>query len=473
MEFPKEKFSEWYQEVLENAEIVDNRYPVKGMLVWRPFGFQLRKLVTDWLRELMVETGHQEVLFPTVIPETFLKKEADHIRGFGGEVYWVTHGGTSPLDVKLALRPTSETAIYPMFSLWVRSHADLPLKVFQIVSVFRYETKHTRPLIRVREVSTFKEAHCAFASKEDAEKEMEIIDKAYRAFWDEMGIPYLVIQRPAWDKFAGAEKTIAFDTLMPSGKTLQIATNHMLDRKFAEVFDVEFEKPDGSRDYVWLTSHGISERAIAALIGVHGDDRGLVLPPRFAPTQIVIVPIVFKGKEEVVLEKAKEIKERLEDRWRVVLDDSDRNPGEKFYFWELKGVPIRVEIGPRDIQNGVVTLVRRDTGEKMQVSEGELEDALDSLAGEIHENIAKKASNWFNERLKDVESIEEIKSLDDEPVIIRAPLCEHWEECGKEVQDQITKELRGIDLDHKPREGSTCVVCGKPAKFLGVWSNAY
>ncbi len=472
MEFPKENFSEWYQEVLASAEVVDNRYPVKGMLVWRPFGFQIRKLVTDWLRELMEETGHKEVLFPTVIPETFLEKEGEHIRGFAGEVYWVTHGGTSPLDIKLALRPTSETAIYPMFSLWIRSHTDLPLKVFQIVSVFRYETKHTRPLIRVREVSTFKEAHCAFASKEDAEKEMEIIDKAYRAFWDELGIPYIVVQRPSWDKFAGAEKTIAFDTLMPSGKTLQIATSHMLDRKFAEVFDVQFERPDGTRDYVWLTSHGISERAIAALIGVHGDNRGLVLPPRFAPTQIVIVPILFKGKEEMVLKKARDILGKLETRWRVVLDNSDKNPGDKFYYWELRGVPIRVEIGPRDIQNGVVTLARRDTGEKIQVKEEDLESSLDSLAEEIHENIAKKARAWFNERIKEARTIEEIKALDKEPVIIKAPLCEDWETCGKEVQDQITKEFRGIDLDHKPEE-KKCVICGKPAKYYGIWSNAY
>ncbi len=469
MEFSKDNFSEWYHEVLENAEIVDNRYPVKGMLVWRPFGFKVRSLVVNWLREVMLETGHQEVLFPTAIPETFLEKEKEHIRGFASEVYWVTHGGESSLDIKLALRPTSETAIYPMFSLWVRTHADLPLKVFQVVSVFRYETKHTRPLIRVREVSTFKEAHCAFASKGDAEDEMKIIDRAYRAFWDEMGIPYFVIQRPSWDKFAGAEKTIAWDTIMPSGRTLQIATSHLLDRKFAKVFDVQFEKPDGSKDYAWLTSHGISERAIAALIGIHGDNRGLVFPPEFAPVQIVIVPILFKGKEKIVMEKAKELYDKLVINWRVELDDSDKNPGDKFYYWELRGVPLRIEVGPRDIQNNVVTLVRRDTLERIQIPESELAERINKLAEDIHESIKKKARKEFEKNVFVAKTLEDAKK--DKPVI-KAPLCENWEECGREVQDKISKEFRGIDLDDKPK-GEKCIVCGKPAKYYGIWSNAY
>nr|AAZ32114.1 prolyl-tRNA synthetase [uncultured euryarchaeote Alv-FOS5] len=472
MEFPKENFSEWYQEVLESAELVDNRYPVKGMLVWRPNGFKIRKYVTDLLRELLEETGHQEVLFPTLIPETALNKEGEHIRGFGSEVYWITHGGETPLDVKLALRPTSETAMYPMFALWIRSHADLPLRVFQIVSVFRYETKHTRPLIRVREVSTFKEAHCALKTEEEAEKEMRIIDGVYKAFWDELGIPFVRVQRPSWDKFAGADKTIAYDTIMPTGRTLQIATSHRLSQKFSEVFDVKYEDENGEQKLAYLTSHGISERAIAALVGIHGDNRGLVLPPRFAPVQVVIVPILYKGKENQVMEKAMEVYEKLKYNWRVELDDSDSNPGDKFYYWELRGVPIRIEIGPRDVENGVVTLARRDTKEKTQVKMEELEDKINRLAEEIHNNIAKRARDEFLSKVVTARSIDEIKDADNKPGIIKAPLCENWEECGKAVQDQINKEFRGIDLDDAP-DGEKCVVCGKPAKYYGIWSNAY
>ncbi len=472
MEFPKENFSEWYQEVLASAEIVDNRYPVKGMLVWRPFGFAIRKHVTGLLRELLDETGHQEVLFPTLIPETSLDKEAEHIKGFGGEVYWVTYGGKSPLDVKLALRPTSETAMYPMFSLWIRSHADLPLKIYQIVSVFRYETKHTRPLIRVREVSTFKEAHCALRTEEEAEEEMKIIDGVYKAFWTELGIPFLRVQRPSWDKFAGADKTIAFDTIMPNGRTLQIATSHRLSQKFSKAFNVVYEDENGEQKYAYLTSHGVSERAIAALIGVHGDNRGLVLPPEFAPVQIVIVPIIFKGKEDIVMKKAKEIYDKLVVNWRVKLDDSDSNPGDKFYYWELRGVPIRIEIGPRDIQNKVLTISRRDNLEKVQIPEDRLLDELNKLAEEIHENIKKRAMQEFKRKIVVAKSLDEIKKSDNKPVVIKAPLCEDWEECGKKVEDQISKEFRGIDLDDKP-EGEKCVVCGKPAKYYGVWSNAY
>ncbi len=472
MEFPKENFSEWYQEVLASAEIVDNRYPVKGMLVWRPFGFKIRKYVTDLLRELLEETGHEEVLFPTLIPETALDKEAEHIRGFGSEVYWVTHGGETPLDIKLALRPTSETAMYPMFSLWIRSHADLPLKIFQIVSVFRYETKHTRPLIRVREVSTFKEAHCALRSEEEAEEEMRIIDGVYKAFWDELGVPFFRVQRPSWDKFAGADKTIAFDTIMPNGRTLQIATSHRLSQKFSEAFNVRFEDENGEQKLAYLTSHGISERAIASLIGIHGDSRGLVLPPRFAPVQIVIVPIVFKGKEEIVMNKAKEIYEKLSLNWRVVLDDSDSNPGDKFYYWELRGVPIRIEVGPRDISNGVVTVSRRDTLEKLQIPESSLEEEINKLAEDIHNNIKRKAKEEFDKKVVIAETMDDVLKHDGEPVVIKAPLCEDWETCGKEVESKISKEFRGIDLDDKPKE-KKCIVCGKPAKYYGIWSTAY
>ena len=273
----KENFSEWYHELLMTAEIVDNRYPVKGMCVWFPFGFAVKKNVYGIIRELL-DPDHQETQFPLMIPENEFMKEAQHIKGFEDEVYWVTHGGNSPLDVKLALRPTSETAIYPMFKLWIRSHADLPLRIYQIVNTFRYETKHTRPLIRLREITSFKEAHTVHTTWEEAALQVEVAIQRYSEFYNRMAVPFLVSKRPAWDKFPGADYTTAIDVIMPDGKTLQVGTAHHLGSTFAKTYEITYEAENGEQKLVNQTCYGISERCIAALISVHGDDKGLVLP---------------------------------------------------------------------------------------------------------------------------------------------------------------------------------------------------
>jgi len=465
---PKSNFSEWYNEILEIAQVIDKRYNVKGCYVWMPFGFQIRRLVFDKLRTLLNETGHQETLFPELIPEDQLLKESEHVKGFEDEVYWVTHGGLTKLDVKLALRPTSETIIYPMFKLWVRNHADLPLKVYQIVNTFRYETKHTRPLIRDREISTFKEAHCVHANLDDAEKEMKIIQEVYSKFWDALAVPVMVVKRPEWDKFPGADYTISFDTVMPDGKTLQIATSHNLGTKFSKTFDITYEKEDGEHEYPYITCHGISGRAIAAMIAHHGDENGLVLPPEFAPIQIVIVPIVFKESKEEVMKKAEEIKEMLSG-YRVVLDDRELTPGNKYYYWETKGVPIRIEIGPRDIENNQVVLVRRDTKEKRVVPLAEMREAVRSLMNEIYEYIKQKAEKEQLEKIEIVESIEHAKQLENKPVVLKARLCS--EACAKQMENQLAFEFRGILVD-EPADG-LCIVCKKEAKHWGIFSKAY
>src|SRR5512136_1184915 len=365
----KESFSEWYHELLMTAEIVDNRYPVKGMCVWFPFGFALKKNVYAIIRELL-DPDHQESQFPLLIPEGEFMKEAQHIKGFEDEVYWVTCGGTAPLEVKLALRPTSETAIYPMFKLWIRSHADLPLRIYQIVNTFRYETKHTRPLIRLREITSFKEAHTAHATWEEAAMQVEVAIQRYSEFYRRLAIPFLVSRRPAWDKFPGADYTMAIDVIMPDGRTLQVGTAHHLGSTFAKTYEITYEAEDGSQKLVSQTCYGISERCIAALISVHGDDKGLVLPWGVAPVQIVIVPILL-GDKEKVLEVCKDLEQKLREAGlRVQLDTSDERPGAKFYTWEMKGVPIRLEVGPRDIEKGVVTLVRRDKVKKTVPMDG-------------------------------------------------------------------------------------------------------
>ena len=256
---PKEDFSAWYNDILWRAGIMDVRYPVKGLYVWYPYGFAMRKFVYQRLRDLL-DRDHQETLFPLLIPEQEFMKEAEHIKGFEDEVYWVTHGGTTPLEVKLALRPTSETAIYPMYALWVRSHADLPMKYYQIVNTFRYETKQTRPLIRLREITSFMESHTVHATWEEAEAQVEDEIRLYREFYDGFCIPVIISKRPDWDKFPGADYTIAVDAIMPNGKTLQIGTVHHLGDHFSKTFDITYEDKNGEQQFAHQTCYGISER---------------------------------------------------------------------------------------------------------------------------------------------------------------------------------------------------------------------
>ncbi len=406
----KADFSEWYHELLMTAEIVDNRYPVKGMCVWFPFGFAIKKNVYSIIRQLL-DPDHQETQFPLMIPENEFMKEAQHIKGFEEEVYWVTSGGTTPLDVKLALRPTSETAIYPMFKLWIRSHADLPLRIYQIVNTFRYETKHTRPLIRLREITSFKEAHTVHATWEQAAEQVEVAIDRYSEFYRRLAIPFLVSRRPAWDKFPGADYTTAIDVVMPDGRTLQVGTAHHLGSTFARTYEITYEAEDGEQKLVSQTCYGISERCIAALISVHGDDKGLVLPWSVAPVQVAIVPILL-GDKELVLATCRSLQQTLAAAGvRVQLDTSDERPGAKFYKWEMKGVPIRLEVGPRDIEKGVVTLVRRDGVKKTVPMEG-LVEALGSEAEELQASLYSRAEAFMKSKVKEVASIGEAKAAD-------------------------------------------------------------
>ena len=329
----KEDFSAWYNDLLWRAEIMDVRYPVKGLYVWFPYGFALRKYVYQRLRDLL-DRDHQETLFPLLIPEQEFMKEAEHIKGFEDEVYWVTHGGTTPLEVKLALRPTSETAIYPMYALWIRSHADLPIKYYQIVNTFRYETKQTRPLIRLREITSFKEAHTVHATWEEAAEQVEEAIRLYREFYDGLCIPTLISKRPDWDKFPGADYTMAVDTIMPNGKALQIGTAHHLGDHFSRTFNIMYEDKDGEQKFAQQTCYGISERSIAALISIHGDDRGLILPPAVATLQAVIVPITIGKRHEDVMTAAQKLSKDLTFAgFRVKLDTRDLRPGAKYYWW--------------------------------------------------------------------------------------------------------------------------------------------
>jgi len=454
--------------MLTEADIMDYRYPVKGCGVWRPYGFKLRKLILDIMRELLDSTGHEEVLFPTLIPEDMLAKEAEHIRGFEEECFWVTHGGSKPLGVKLALRPTSETAFGPMFKLWIRSHADLPMKLYQVVNIFRYETKATRPLIRMREVLTFKEAHTCHATAEDAEKNVREAVEIYKRFFDELCIPYLISRRPEWDKFAGAVYSIAFDMICPDGRVMQIGTVHNLGQNFAEAFEITYEKPDGTHEFVWQTCYGISGRVVAAVMAAHGDDHGLVLPPRIAPVQVVVVPIPYKGLEETVHSASEKAFGLLKEAGlRAMLDDRpDMTPGEKFYYWERRGVPIRVEIGPRDVEKKQATVVRRDTLERTEVSLEQLVGAVRKLMARLTEDLRERAWAWMRERVRPARTTEEARSvLEQQGGVVELPWCGD-DDCGLEMEAQVDARVLGTPEDVEPEPTGPCPICGREAKTV-------
>jgi prolyl-tRNA synthetase len=452
----KEDFSEWYHELLMTAEIIDNRYPVKGMCVWFPFGFAIRKSVYAIIRELL-DPDHQETQFPLMIPENEFMKEAQHIKGFEDEVYWVTCGGTAPLEVKLALRPTSETAIYPMFKLWIRSHADLPLRIYQIVNTFRYETKHTRPLIRLREITSFKEAHTVHATWEEAAEQVETAIARYSQFYRRLALPFLVSRRPSWDKFPGADYTTAIDVIMPDGKTLQVGTAHHLGSTFARTYDITYEDEAGEQKLVSQTCYGISERCIAALISVHGDEKGLALPWEVAPVQVAIVPILL-GDKEKVLSVCRELQSKLAaEKIRVQLDTSDERPGAKFYKWEMKGVPVRLEVGPRDIEKGVVTLVRRDGAKKTVPMDG-LALAIAAEAEELQSALYEKARTIHEGKVKEVSTIEEARAQTEAGVAL-VPWCGEVD-CGHQLEDQVGANMLG-EPQYQSFSEAACAVCGK------------
>ncbi|PKL68882.1 MAG: proline--tRNA ligase [Methanobacteriales archaeon HGW-Methanobacteriales-1] len=464
-------FSEWFHNILEEAEILDSRYPIKGMNVWLPNGFKIRKYTLNILKDIL-DKEHEEVLFPLLIPEDELAKEAIHVKGFEEEVYWINHGGLTELNKKMALRPTSETAMYPMFSLWVRSHTDLPMKFYQVVNTFRYETKHTRPLIRVREITTFKEAHTVHSSREDAQKQVEDAIKIYKEFFDVLGIPYLITKRPVWDKFPGADYTMAFDTLLPDGKTLQIGTVHNLGQTFAKTFEITFETPEGEHEYAYQTCYGLSDRVIASVIGIHGDDSGLCLPPEISPYQVVIVPIIFKKGGEEVIAACEEIQSKLKDAgFRVHLDNRDIRAGKKFYDWEMKGVPLRIELGPRDLNDNKAVFLRRDTMEKISVSlEEDIIDNVKNLMSDISLNMGEKAREKFNTHIRQVNNIEDVKeSIENEKGIISFAWCGE-ESCGKEIEEIANVDILGVQ-EEEP--SGKCFNCSRKAKFKAFLAKTY
>ena len=467
-------FSEWYDKVLLEAEIVDDRYPVKGFSVYRGWGYSIVKRIYQMLEEKLEERGHQPMQFPVVIPEDAFQKEEDHIEGFSAEVFWITHAGDNELDRRLLLRPTSETAIYPMFKLWIRSHADLPLLMHQTCNVYRYETKATRPLFRGREF-LWNEAHTAHVDYDDADRQVREGIDIYSEVYDALGLSYIRLKRPDFDKFAGADYSLAFDTWNPDGKVNQIGTVHHLGDNFAKAFDLTYEDEEGNQKTAYTTCYGMGfGRTLAATIAHHGDDNGLILPPVVAPKQVVIVPIPFRGREEDVKAYAEEVEAQLKkDGVRVVLDDDNRlRPGEKYYKWEMYGVPVRIEIGPREVDARSVTLVRRDTKERSKAQFTDLVGAVRSLFSGIFESLKARSKERFKSELRVADNLDELKTLMDERKIVKVDWCGD-PHCAFQLKDEVAGEVRGTLWGEHEEPDGPCIVCGDQGKYVAYVSRTY
>lgn len=460
-------FPQWYTDVILKTDMVDYSI-VKGCMVIKPYGYGVWELIQDEMDRRFKETGHVNAYFPLLIPESLLKKEAEHVEGFAPEVAWVTHGGDEELTERLCIRPTSETIICSMYSKWIQSYRDLPLLINQWANVVRWE-KNTRPFLRTSEF-LWQEGHTAHATFEEAEAETQRMLEVYREFAQNvLAIPVICGKKSEKEKFAGAQATYTIEAMMQDGKALQMGTSHNLSDHFAKAYDIKYLSKDGKLEHCFTTSWGTSTRMIGGLIMVHGDDRGLILPPRVAPIQLVILPIAMH--KAGVIEKADEIYAQLKSAGiRVKVDDSDQTAGWKFNQWEMKGVPVRLEVGPKDIENKQVVLVRRDTHEKYIVPMETLTDTVKKLLDDIHESLFNRALAFREAKTVDATTFEELKNGVNGG-FVRAMWCGD-RECEDAIKEKTGATTRCMPFEQK-HLSDVCVHCGKPAKAMTYFAKSY
>ncbi|HEY9595380.1 MAG TPA: proline--tRNA ligase [Spirochaetia bacterium] len=465
-------YSQWYIDIVLNAKLADYA-PVKGCMVIRPRGYALWERMQAGLDGLFKATGHVNAYFPLLIPESFFKKEAEHVEGFSPELAMVTHAGGEKLEEPYAIRPTSETIIWSMYKKWIQSYRDLPLLINQWCNVLRWE-KRTRLFLRTTEF-LWQEGHTAHATSAEAEEETLRMLGVYRTFAEEyMAVPVLHGVKTDSEKFAGAVKTYCIEAMMQDRKALQAGTSHFLGQNFAKAFDVTFQTKDKTIDHVWATSWGASTRLIGALIMTHSDDKGLVLPPRLAPIEVVIVPIFKNETKDAVLAFARNLRDSLSTGFRVHLDDDDQNtPGWKFAEYEVQGIPLRVEVGPRDMEKEQVVAVRRDTGEKIFVPVATASVKFRALLDDIQASLYKRALKFREDNTFRAKSYAELGKLLDEPGgFIEAGWCGDAA-CEAKVKEEYKATIRLLPLEKKDPEGAPCVVCGKTAQHIAVFGRAY
>jgi len=468
-----EDFSRWYVDVIRRAELADYA-PMKGMMVIRPYGYAIWENIQQLLDRRIKAAGHVNAYFPLFIPESFLKKEMEHLKGFAPEVAWVTHGGQEELEERLAVRPTSEAIIGAMYAKWIQSWRDLPVLINQWANVVRWE-KVTRPFLRTTEF-LWQEGHTAHETEEEAREETLKILNLYREFIEtELAIPVIAGKKTSREKFAGALETYSVEALMSDGRALQMGTSHHLGQHFSRVFNIRFEDRNQNLQYVWQTSWGVSTRLIGAVIMSHGDDSGLRLPPHIAPIQVIIVPISIGNWKETVLPLATDIEKRLIAAGvRVKLDGREEyTPGWKFAEYELRGVPLRLEIGPKDIKAKQVVLVRRDNGEKLATGMDNLEEKVIHLLEDIQKNLLAQALEFQKQNTHDVASYEDFKKIIEERRgFLRAWWCGD-ESCEEAIKEETAATIRVIPLE-KIKEGKgKCIYCGREASTYVYFARAY
>ena len=468
-----EDFSEWYTQVVIKAQLTDYA-PVKGLIVLRPYGYSIWEYIKSTVDQKLKATGHENGFLPVLIPESLLSKEATHFAGFTPEVFWVTHSGNTEIGDRLALRPTSETLAYSMYSKWIKSWRDLPLKINFWNSALRAEIKSTKPFLRTSEF-LWQEGHTVHTTKEEAEEEVAVILEIYRkTVEEELAIPVILGKKSEKEKFVGAVYTTTMESIMPDGKALQMGTSHFLGQNFSKPFDVKFLDKQNIETFAWQTSWGISWRLIGALIMVHGDDKGLVLPPRVAPIQVVIIPIYSsQSDKDAVLKKASELKEMLTKKGlRTHADFRDEfTPGYKFNDWEMKGVPLRIDIGPKDLPKNKMVLVRRDSLKKSDLSFDNAEEGIVKMLDDIQVDLFEKAKNFLSNRIQDIIDFEQFKKEIENGMFLYSPWCGD-QKCEEVIKESTGADIRVIPFDGK-RSNAPCIVCKNPSKIDAMFAKGY
>ncbi|MEM3522028.1 MAG: proline--tRNA ligase [Candidatus Bathyarchaeia archaeon] len=469
-----ENFSEWYTQVILKAQLADYA-PIKGFIVVMPYGYSIWEKIKEYLDKKIKETGHKNAYFPALIPESLLRKEAEHFKGFTPEVFWVTHAGDTELSEKYAIRPTSETIVYESYAKWVRSWRDLPIRLNFWNSVFRAEIKSTKPFIRTSEF-LWQEGHTVHATKEEAEEEVMLMLNVYKELiQDYLAIPVIEGKKSEREKFLGALYTATLEAIMPDGKALQMGTSHNLGENFSRSFGIKYIGKDEKEHYAWQTCWGVSWRLIGAMVMAHGDDRGLVLPPKIAPIQAIIIPIIYKDVNKTeILSKAKKVLDELQNHGiSALLDDRDQyTPGWKFHEWELKGIPVRIEIGPKDLQDRCITISRRDTFERITIKDEELINRMLKLLDEIQSNLFNKAKKLLEEHITVAYDYSQfIEILENKGGFIKACWCGRTE-CEDKIKEETGATIRVIPFKTE-KVFSSCIYCKKEAKEVVYFAKAY
>ncbi len=466
-----EDFSEWYNQIVLKAELADYA-PIKGCMVIRPNAYMLWQNIQDYFNSVIQEMGVRNAYFPLLIPDSFFKREAEHAEGFAPELAWIEKT-SEDTEEKLAIRPTSETIMYDSYSKWIRSWRDLPLRINQWCNVMRWEVKQTKLFLRTREF-LWQEGHCVYATEKECRGEaLKILDEYKKLCEEKLAIPVIQGEKTACERFAGAKETFTIEALMPDGKALQMGTSHNLGQNFAKTFDVNFLDEDGKETDAWQNSWGFSTRLIGALVMVHSDDKGFVMPPEIAHTQIVLIPILFDKTRDKVLKEAAKISEKLKKAgFSVIVDDRDAyTPGWKYHEWELKGIPLRLELGPRDLENNQVIAVRRDNSKKEQIKISELEKKTELLLKDIQKSLLKKADKFLKENMVEAKDWKAFaKGIEDRKLVFSYFCEEH--ECEDLIKDETTATSRCIPFKQDNKPGK-CVKCGKQAKRKVYFAKAY